>query len=83
MAYLSANATVSAHGAVAVTPSDATNITGGVCRALYVGVGGNITAVMADGQVVLFTAVPNGIFPIQVSRVNSTGTTATSIVALF
>lgn len=83
MAYLSADATVSAHGAVAVTPSDATMTVGGVCRALYVGGTGNITALMADGQTVLFTAVPVGIFPIQVQRVNSTGTTATTIVALF
>jgi len=81
-AYRDANATVAAHGAVAVTPSDATVIP--VCRALYVGTTGNISVRMADGQdTVLFTAVPVGIFPIQVDKVYSTSTTASTIVALY
>lgn len=80
-AYRSANATVSAHGAVAVTPSDVTILE--TTRALYVGGTGNINVTMADGQTVLFTAVPVGIFPVQVSQVLSTSTTATNIVALY
>jgi len=81
-AFRDANATVSAHGAVAVTPSDATTIP--ICRALYIGTTGNISVRMADGQdTILFTAVPVGIFPIQVDKVYSTNTTASTIVALY
>lgn len=80
--YVRADATVPAHGAVAVTPSDNTVIP--VTRALYVGTTGNITVRMADGQDnVLFTAVAVGIFPVQVDKVYSTGTAASTIVALY
>lgn len=73
-----------AYDARTVTPSDTVLQPDGVCRALYVGVSGNITALMANGGTpVLFSNVPVGIFPIQVQRVNATGTTATNIVALF
>lgn len=66
-----------------VTPSDVTDLPY-LTRYLYVGGTGNITAVMADGSVVLFSAVPVGtILPIQVSRVNATATTATLITALY
>jgi hypothetical protein len=71
------------YNAVAVTPSDSTMLPGDP-RALYVGSTGNITALMAGGgAAVLFSNVPVGIFPIQVQRVNSTGTTAANIVALY
>lgn len=80
-AFRSADATVGAHGAVAVTPSDATVIP--VTRALYVGVAGNLAVRMADGQSVTFVTVANGIFPIQVDMVKSTGTAATDIFALY
>jgi hypothetical protein len=79
-AYRSADSTCPAHGAFPVTPSDATVIQ--VTRALYVGVSGNINVRMADGQTVLFSNVPVGIFPIQVDMVLATSTTATTIVAL-
>lgn len=80
--YLTADATVSAHRAAAVTTSD----TGALepTRALYVGVSGNVTVDMVEGGSNLtFTAVPAGILPIQVTRVYATGTTATNIVALY
>lgn len=81
--YRSANATVSAHSAGAVTPSDTTVLP--VTRALYVGTGGNISVVMGDDEnTVTFVNVPSGvIFPIQISKVLSTNTTATNIVALW
>jgi hypothetical protein len=79
--HSTANATVSAHGAVAVTPSDATVFA--TTRALYVGVSGDVAVQMADGQTVTFTAVPVGIFPVQVIQVLSTGTTATDMVRLY
>ncbi len=80
-AFRDANATVAAHGAAAVTTSDVTVIP--PTRALYVGGTGNLNVVMVDGQTVLFSAVPVGIFPIQVTKVMSTSTTATNIVALY
>jgi hypothetical protein len=83
-AYLSADATVSAHRASAVTTSDST-IYGQPTRALYIGAAGNLTVDMADGgSSVLFVAVQGGtILPIQVTRIYATGTTATSFVALY
>lgn len=80
-AYRNANATVSAHGAVAVTPNDSTELP--VPRSLYVGVSGDIKVTMVDGQDVVFENVPVGIFPIQALKVWSTGTTATGIRALY
>ena len=81
-AYRTADATVSARRAVAVTPNDSTVIP--VCRALYIGTGGSLVVRMADDQNnVTFTNVPAGIFPVQVDRVLSTGTSASGIVALY
>lgn len=80
-AYRSADATVSAHGAVAVTASDATVFP--VCRALYVGTTGNLNVRMPDGMTIVFANVPVGIFPIQVDQVLSTSTTASNIIALY
>ena len=79
--YRSANATVSAHSAFVVTPSDATILP--VTRGLYVGGTGNHSVVMAEDQnSVIFSAVPAGtILPIQVTQVLA-ATTATLIVAL-
>jgi len=70
--------------AVAVTPDDGADLPGGPCKGLYIGVAGNITVDMGSGsQTVLFTAVPIGVFPIVVQRVNASGTAASGIVALY
>ena len=64
------------------------------CRALYIGVGGNVSVKMAGpspgGQgtgvadYVTFIAVPTGaILPISVVEVRATSTTASSIMRLF
>ena len=79
-AYRTADATVSAHGAVEVTKSDSTVIP--ITRALYVGVTGNLVVRMADGMSVTFSDVAAGIFPIQVDMVLD-ATTAANIVALY
>ena len=83
-AYLSADATVSAHRASAVTTSNST-IYAQPTRALYIGGVGDLTVDMADGGTALtFVAVQGGtILPIQVTRIYATGTTATSLVALY
>lgn len=83
-AYLSADATVSAHRAAAITPSNVT-VFAQPTRGIYVGASGNITVDMADGGAsVLFSNLMAGvIYPFQVTRVYATGTTATSLVALY
>lgn len=76
-----------ARSALAVTPNDSTDLPGGACRGLYVGGGGTVTVIMPTataGDTVPFVAVPAGsILPISAQRVMATGTTATSIVALY
>lgn len=66
-----------------VTPHDTNDIF--PARGLYVGVGGNV-AVIAGGDTAAVTLVgvnAGTILPIRVRRVLATGTTATSIVALY
>lgn len=70
-----------AYSAAAVTASDSTIIPD--TRGLYIGVTGNLAVRMVDGTTPTFANVPVGIFPIQVDKVLSTGTTASSIVALY
>jgi hypothetical protein len=64
-----------------VVPHD-TNEQTIISRAIYVGGQGNVTVLMADGAVLTFVALPIGIHPIRAKRVNSTGTTATSMLFL-
>ncbi len=72
-----------ATNAVVVTPSDSTDLTN-VSRALYVGTTGNLKVTLQDSGTVLFTAVPAGVvLPIRVTRVWSTTTTASTIIALW
>lgn len=80
--YRTADATVSAYDAAAVTPADGGSLR--PTRALYVGGAGNIKVDMALGSTVTFSgALAGTILPVQVTRVYSTGTTATNIVALY
>lgn len=72
------------HSAAAVTKHDTNNITGAPCSALYVGEVGDVAAVFQNGQVVVFKGVPAGtILPFSLKRVNSTDTSAASMVALW
>lgn len=51
---------------------------------LYVGGTGNVSVITIGGDSVIFSGVPAGTtLPIQVLRVKSTGTTATSIIAMW
>lgn len=80
--YTRADATVSAHGAVALTKSDVTIFD--TTRAIYVGGTGDVAVIMADGQTpIVFSAVAVGIFPIQITQLLSTSTTATNVIALY
>lgn len=69
--------------ATAVTPHDTNDLTV-PCRALFIGVAGNVKVDMVGvGAAVVFTAMAIGIHQIAVTRVYSTGTAATNIVALY
>ena len=50
---------------------------------IYVGGGGNINIIKRNGQLQLFTAVPQGsILPVNAIGMHATGTTATLLVGL-
>jgi hypothetical protein len=69
-------------GARAVTPSDSVNLT--YPSVVFVGGAGNIQVTTAQGDQVTFNGAQSGqVLPVQVIRVWSTGTTATSIVAIY
>lgn len=71
-----------ARDAAAITPSDATALPSTV-RGLYIGGAGTLRVRMLSGAVVDFPDVLGGaVYPIRVSQVMATGTTATGIVGL-
>lgn len=74
-------ASETAYNAFAVTPVDGSD---NIASALYIGVTGDV-AVIPQGQTgsVIFKAHPVGYMPVRVTRVLSTGTTATNILGLF
>lgn len=82
MTYRHQDSTSPAFKAAAVTPHDTNAIE--TTRSLYVGGTGNLNVVMdGDTAATLFVGAPVGYHPLQVIQVLSTGTTATSIVALY
>lgn len=68
---------------VAVTPDDNNDLSGGPCRALWVGAAGDLTVIAVNDSSAVLVKVPQGLFPCSVKRVKSTGTTAASIVAMY
>lgn len=70
-------------GALAVTPSDTTDITG--TSYLYVGGTGDVAVVTEKGDTALFQSVPAGfmIGPLSITKVKQTGTTATKITRFY
>lgn len=73
-----------ANSAQAVTPNDSADLAN-VSRALYIGGAGDLYVDMRDTgtNVALLGATAGSILPIRASRVYATGTTASSIVALY
>lgn len=67
----------------AVTPSDSTDLPNGPTKALFVTVGGNVNVQLDSDSTALLTLTAGEIYPIMVSRVKSTSTTATGIFALY
>ncbi len=73
-------------GAVrAITPNNSADFDDlGICRAIYVGGAGDVSIIDLTGTTVVFVGAAAGsTLPVQTSRVNVTGTTATSLVALY
>ena len=81
--YLTADATVSARRASSITTSDSEDFSEPT-RGIYVGASGDLKVTFVSGGTVTLVGVPAGmLLPIQVIRVYATGTTASSLVALF
>jgi hypothetical protein len=77
-----------ARSAVAITPSDSTDLTIKPTRAIYIGDGSacNVAVRMADDgtTATTFASVqPGTLLPIQVNRVMSSSTTCASIIGLY
>lgn len=76
------SAVYGAYKGIAVTKSDSTILE--PTRALWVGTTGDVAVVFVDGgSAVTLTAVPVGLWPFQVTKVMSTNTSASNIVALY
>lgn len=68
--------------AAAITPSDSADLP--QFSVVFVGAGGNVKVTTAQGSAVTFTGVNAGsVLPVRVRRVWATGTTATSMTAVF
>lgn len=65
-----------------ITPSDSVVIT--PTKGLYLGAGGNVALMMANGRSVTVNNLAGGIIhPISCTMVKVTGTTATNILAVY
>lgn len=70
-------------GGFAVTPSDSANLAT-FTRGIIVGVSGDVKVVLLDDSTVTLPALAAGVIhPVRAKKVFSTGTTATTIVALY
>lgn len=67
--------------AFVVSTSDTVN-SAAAARSLYVGVSGNVNALMISNTSVHFPNVPVGVLPIRFIRINATGTTANGMIGL-
>lgn len=77
------NLVAPARDAAAILPNDSVDL-GQLPRALFVGTAGNVAAIMAGGQSVLFENCAAGsVLPVRAVRIRATGTTAGAIVALW
>jgi len=71
---------------VLITPSDSTDLANGPCRALYVGVLGNVaiaTPTSGNAVATITFAGVSGILPVGTTRVYASNTTANNIIALY
>ena len=68
--------------AAEIIPNDISDLSF-TSRAIYVGAPGDLHVTMASGDAVTFANVAAGFLPLRVLRVHSSGTTASSIVAVW
>ncbi|MFD2739610.1 hypothetical protein ACFSUD_08525 [Sulfitobacter aestuarii] len=69
-------------GGFAITPDDAIDVAS-VTRAIILGTGGDVALRLRDGdELTLLNLAPGVIYPLRVSRVLASGTTATGITGL-
>ena len=81
MSFASSNVAVGV-SCFAITPHASTNFVRRA-RAIYVGIGGDITVVNPDNTTCLLVGVGQGsIIPAECIRINAIGTTAASLVGL-
>ncbi len=81
---LNAANTAPAMSAAAVTPNDSADIPTGICRALYIGVGGTVVLDTSNATSLTFVGLQSGtILPLNIKRVRATSTTATNLMALY
>ncbi len=66
-----------------VTPSDTLNLPSGPCSAITVTVAGNVNVQLDSDSTALLTLAVGEIYPIMLSRILATSTTATGIFALY
>jgi len=70
-------------GGYAITPDDDADLPK-VTRAVMVAEGGDLSVAMLDGTALVLPAlVPGAIYPVRLTRVNSSGTTAAGVVGLY
>jgi hypothetical protein len=68
----------------AVTPDDGADLPDGVCRALWVGTGGNVTIIAEDdSSAVELTNIPDGTLVLVRTKRVTEATTASAIIALY
>lgn len=71
-----------ASSAEAITPSDVAPLAT-PSRSIYVGVTGDVSVVMLDGTTATFIGMVAGMaYPLRVSKVMATGTSATNLISL-
>lgn len=70
--------------AVAVTPNDSADLASKPTKGVYVGVSGDIKITLQGGSTASFVGLAAGVIhPIAAMRIWATGTTATSILAVY
>lgn len=70
-------------GGYSIIPDDDADLPT-VTRAVMVTEGGDLSVGMLDGTTLVLPAlVPGAIYPVRLSRVNASGTTATGVVGLY
>ena len=74
---------IPAESYAAVTPSDSVDLAQ-PCRALYLGVAGDVKVLNLEGEAVVWKNLAAGVIhPIRCSRVYATDTTADDVVAVY